>query len=154
LRAIKFAAEYSPAPTDTAIDYRGIHRGVNEAAKNRVDDLKEDYPWVPPALKRLNSLLVPCEPDEMLGRWLNPSIIDELRAVTPASKTPEWLAETSKDDVSSQLLSLLSAMETVGVIELRKTTGKVDVPDIFRLPDDIRRRGGVTPQQRRKARLG
>jgi hypothetical protein len=152
LRAIKFAAEHPPAPTETAIDYRGIYRGVNEAAKNRVDDLKEDYPWVPPALKRLKGLLVPCDPGEMLDRWRQ-NLFDELRVVTPKSKAPEWLTMSNKDE-QAQLDELLQAMATVGVIEVRETTGTVDVPDIFRLPDDIRRRGGVTPQQRRRARLG
>ncbi len=153
LRAIKFAADNSPSPTETAIDYKGIHQGVNEAAKNRADDLKEDYPWVPPALKRLNGLLVPCAPNVMLERWSNPSIIDELRIVTPKSKMPEWLAASDRNELN-QLEGLLKAMTTVGVIEWRPTTQKIDVPDIFRLPDDIRRRGGVTPQQRRKVRPG
>jgi len=153
LRALKFAADNSPSPIETAIDYRGIHQGVNEAAKNRVEDLKEDYPWVPPALKKLTGLLVPCEVEQMLTRWREPAFIDNLRSITPPSKTPEWLAQTNPDR-PNLLLDLMAAMATVGVIELRLTTKKVDVPDIFRLPDDIRRMGGVTPQQRRKVRLG
>ncbi len=153
LRALKFAADNSPSPTETAIDYRGIHQGVNEAAKNRVEDLKEDYPWVPPALKRLKGLLVPCEMEQMLMRWRDPAFINDLRIISPPSKTPEWLAQ-SNPNLPILLVALMTAMETVGVIEWRPTTQKVDVPDIFRLPDDIRRMGGVTPQQRRKARLG
>jgi hypothetical protein len=152
LRALRYAAEYSPSPSDTVIDYRGIHEGVREAARNRVDDLKEDYPWVPPALERLRGLSVPTEPSEMLNYWRNPSVIEQLIRNTPNDKQPAWLANPD-DLVDVQLEQLLEAMSTVGVIERRVSTGKVDVPDIFRLPYDIRRRGGVTPQQRRKARL-
>ena len=153
LRAIKFAAERQPAPTDTAIDYRGIYHGVNKAAENRVDDLKEDYPWVPPALEQLKGLLVPCDPEEMMARWRDPSVLQRLRNATPPSKMPGWLSEAD-DDMNAAPGHLLAAMATIGVVERRETTGKVDVPDIFRLPDDIRRKGGVTPQQRRTARLG
>jgi len=154
LRAIKYAADHQPSPNDTVIDYKGIHAGVDYAAKNRVDDLKEDYPWVPPALHRLTGLSVPCDPHQLIERWHTPSsILSELKEATPGDKMPEWLASSRPDELAAHW-ALLSAMATVGVIEVRRSTSKVDIPDIFRLPDDIRRRGGVTPQQRRNARLG
>ncbi len=153
LRAIRHAADHQPSPKDTVIDYKGIHAGVNYAAQNRVEDLKEDYPWVPPALLRLSGLSVPCEPDQLIEKWRNPSILSDLKKITPPDKMPEWLASSQTND-DKAFEDLLIAMATVGIIEIRKTTNKVDVPDIFRLPDDIRRRGGVTPQQRRTAKLG
>lgn len=59
LRALRFAAHNPPTPLDTAIDHLGIHQGVREASTNRIDDLKEDYPWVPLALDSLRGLVVP-----------------------------------------------------------------------------------------------
>ena len=153
LLALKRAADHGPAPTDTVIDYKGIHAGVDAAARNRVEDLKEDYPWIPPALRRLSGLSVPCDPQQLIEKWQNPSILPELKEMTPADKMPEWLESSHADDPST-FRALLRAMAAVGVIEERRSTSKVDIPDIFRLPDDIRRHGGVTPQQRRKARLG
>jgi hypothetical protein len=153
LRAITFAAGFTPAPEVTAIDRKGIHEGVNEAAKNRVDDLKEDYPWVPPVLQKLSGLLVPCATHEIVERLRDSSIFDDLRRTVPDAKKPEWLT-IEMPSIEATVASLLVNMYTIGVVDIRKTTNKIDIPDIFRLPDDIRRRGGVTPQQRRKARIG
>lgn len=152
LIALRSAAETDPPPRDTAIDFHGIKEGVRQASGNRVMDLKEDYPWVHPALHALKRLLVPCDPADMMDRWREAKIIATLRSETPKEKTPAWLAEAHGDDERS-LEALLTAMADIGVIEERRTTGKVDVPDIFRLPADIRRKGGVTPQQRRLVRM-
>ena len=74
------------------------------------------------------------------------------RIVQPA-KAPAWLTPKARP-IEEPAVALLDNMYTIGVIDIRKTTNKIDIPDIFRLPYDIRRRGGVTPQQRRKARIG
>lgn len=152
LRALRYAAAHSPQPDRTAIDHHGIAEGVRQASANRVDDLKEDYPWIPPALLALKRLLVPCDPAEMFQLWREGKTLDRLKEHTSSDKTPAWLAAASDGDNGS-LERLLSAMVDVGVVERRLTTGKVDVPDIFRLPADIRRKGGVTPQQRRQVRV-
>lgn len=152
LTAIMTAANFEPCPESTAIDQHGINEGVRKASENRVDDLKEDYPWAPPALLALARLLVPCNPQEMIDRWQAKGIFSILKEKTPIEKTPAWLADASSNEVRP-LEDLLSAMADIGVIEERRTTGKVDVPDIFRLPADIRRKGGVTPQQRKHARI-
>ncbi|HRJ61258.1 MAG TPA: hypothetical protein PKZ97_00055 [Azospirillaceae bacterium] len=151
LRALKFAAEHTPAPNDKAIDHLGIHEGVREASKNRVDDLKEDYPWVPPALDALRGLLVPCLPEEILEKWsCAHGLIAELRKVD-GQKKPSWLEEGNDNEKLHK--NLMTAMVDIGVFENRITTGKIDVPDIFRLPYNIKRKGGVTQQQRRKVRV-
>lgn len=153
LRALKFAAEHSPAPVDKAIDHFGIHEGVRRASENRVDDLQEDYPWVPPTLHALRGLLVPCLPEEMIAKWQETGdLMRQLRMQVPGVKQPAWLATTT-DDGQAPYEALLGSMADIGVIEIRRTTGKVDVPDIFRLPAGIKRKGGITQQQRRKARV-
>jgi len=153
LRALRFAADHEPLPDTTAINHHGLHDGVRKASANRVDDLKEDYPWVQGAFEALKGLLVPCTPAEVIERWRRSEIISKLERETPRAKTPAWLAEPrTREDDTKALEELLSAMAEIGVIERRQTTGKIDVPDIFRLPFDIRRKGGVTPQQRRQVR--
>lgn len=148
LRALKYAALHDPEPAKTAIDHNGIREGVRQASKNRVDDLKEDYPWVPSALSALDGLLVPCLPADMEQLWRQNGVISAMKQATPRDKMPAWLAAATND----ASLSLLAALVSIGVVERRVTTGKIDVPDIFRLPANIRRKGGVTPQQRRQIR--
>ena len=131
LRALYFAAGHQPVPPDNAIDHLGIHEGVRRASENRVDDLKEDYPWVPQKLYALRGLLVPCLPEEMIAKWESATL----------------------PDTEMDYPSVLESMADIGVIEIRRTTGKVDVPDIFRLPAGIKRKGGITQQQRRKVRV-
>ncbi len=153
LRALKFAAENSPSPGDKAIDHLGIHEGVRRASQNRVDDLKEDYPWVPPTLDALRGLLVPCLPDEMIAKWRGGGdLMQQLRNDVPSVKQPAWLALVN-DEPQSSYKGLLESLADIGVIEIRNSTGKVDVPDIFRLPAGIKRKGGITQQQRRKVRM-
>ena len=55
-------------------------------------------------------------------------------------------------DNSENYRLLIKAMAQIGVVEQRITTGKVNIPDIFRLGANLKRRGGVTPQQRQKIR--
>lgn len=152
VRAIKFAAENEPAPAQTAIDHLGIHEGVRKASENRIDDLKEDYPWIPLALESLRTLLVPCLPEEMIGKWKeNGQLIDQLKRNLPPAKQPSWLRDSQARN-NNRYQALLEAMADVGVIEIRLSTGKVDVPDIFRLKAGIKRKGGITQQQRRRSR--
>jgi hypothetical protein len=153
LMALKFAAENTPAPNDKAIDHFGIQEGVRKASVNRIDDLKWDYPWVPPALYALKGLLVPCLPEEMIGKWQGTQdLMRQLRAEVPSGEQPEWLA--ASDEVGLTFYKALQeSMADIGVMEIRRTTGKVDVPDIFRIPAGIKRKGGITQQQRRKARM-
>ncbi|MFM7204196.1 MAG: hypothetical protein ACKO6N_25730 [Myxococcota bacterium] len=148
LRALKYAAEARPEPVEQAIDKNGIHEGVRHASRNRVEDLQEDYPWVPPALDALRGLLVPCLPGEMLDQWEHADqLMERLRNKTPEAKRPPWLL-SSDLRARSAFEALLKFMGDIGVIEIRQTTGKVDVPDIFRLPAGIKRKGGITQQQR------
>jgi hypothetical protein len=147
---LHYAAEQRPAPSETAIDHLGIKEGVRRASQNRIYDLEEDYPWVPPTLECLKGQKVPCPPQEMMMKWNGEELRDDLQRNIADAKKPDWMTDASMDD-HGFYESLLDAMVSIGVIERRVTTGKVDVPDIFRLPGGILRKGGVTPQQRRRA---
>ena len=51
--AIGKAAESVARNTATPIDYRGIHEGVRAASRTRVDELREDHPWITTVLNDL-----------------------------------------------------------------------------------------------------
>lgn len=83
-------------------------------------------------------------------RWQDHALWKDLKERVPASQQPGWLRSPAPLAEASQ--KLLASMEAIAVIEHRRATGKVEVPDIFRLPNTIKRKGGITPQQRRQVR--
>ncbi len=152
LHVIKTAAEHSVTlPPSTAIDFQGIQEGVRRASSSRLAELEEDYPWVSSALEPLRGLLVPCLQDEILDRWVAGGTADALSNNFHGSRAPidlvfaQLFAKTRKEGT----LALLKALREIGVMEIR-SNGKINVPDIFRVNAGILRKGGVTPQQRRR----
>lgn len=147
MRALTCAASHLPAPTETVIDPLGIREGVRDASAHRIDDLSEDHPWVRLVLTALSSLLVPCPPEELTGLIKVSGRLPEiLHTLSPEAPQPDDLRE------ATQLEQLLKQLTILGLIERRETSGMVDVPDIFRIQAGIRRKGGITPQQRRLVR--
>lgn len=152
LHALRGAALHVPAPGDRAIDYLGIQDGVRNASEQRLRELEEDYPWVSKALEPLRGLQVPSEPEAILGRWREGRTLKTLREIRErhgSVKAPLGIDLEAPPDVGRSLEVLLDNLRAIGVMELR-TTGKIDIPDIFRVKAGILRKGGVTPQQRRR----
>lgn len=151
LRALRYSADRPNTPIHRVIDHLDLHEGVRRASENRVEDLKEDYPWVQPALIALQGLSVPCTPEEMIEKWR--SSAEFVASINKLSKgqLPSGLEHFGADNSENYRL-LIKAMAQIGVVEQRITTGKVNIPDIFRLGANLKRRGGVTPQQRQKIR--
>ena len=149
LHALRVAAHHTPAPTASAIDYSGIQAGVRKASKQRLTELQEDYPWVSWALAPLRRLLVPSDPDAIFRRWVEANVIGELKNSQGGAKGPLGVDLEGQPDDRHSLEKLRENLEAIGVMELR-ANGKVDIPDIFRVQAGILRKGGVTPQQRRR----
>ncbi|MCB4802631.1 hypothetical protein QO001_002183 [Methylobacterium brachiatum] len=148
LRVIKTAADLGNNRR-TAIDYLGIQQGVRQASENRLTELSEDYPWVQEALAPLSGLLVPADPDEIVGRWIGSDVIPRILDRYSGMSAPLDLAlSTGDQEPEIACYSLLNLLSEIGVFEER-INGKVNVPDIFRVNAGIRRRGGITPEQRR-----
>ena len=152
LKVMKTAAEWnSPPPESTAIDFNGIQEGVRQASGTRLAELEEDYPWVSTALEPLRGLLVPCLPDEIAVRWKKAETSKEITSNFSGASAPIDLVVAhmiGDNDSATMLIKLLSE---IGVVEERDN-GKINVPDIFRVKAGILRKGGVTPQQRRRLR--
>ena len=122
-----------------ALHYDSIKRGVQEASKIRVNELREDYPWVDQVLKPLVGMVVPCEFEEIADRWSSEGVMERLESDTENDvvKLPPRHIERGSDGVRSDL-------ESLGVF-LRLLDGRVNIPDVFRVGYGLGRSGGVRP---------
>ena len=110
-----------------AIHYRSLHAGVREASRIRVGEIAE-HPWIQPLMAALaGSVGVPFAFADAALQW----------DVTGALNNS---AVESAEIVSSDLALL--RLTQLGVWREMKT-GRIDVPDIYRLGFNLSRRGGV-----------
>ena len=122
-----------------ALHYESIKRGVQEASKIRVSEIREDYPWMDQVLTPLDRMVVPCPFDEIAERWRSEGVLDRLteEAGQDEVKLPPRHVEQGPDGVRMDL-------ESLGVF-LRLRDGRVNIPDVFRVGYGLGRRGGVRP---------
>jgi hypothetical protein len=138
LTAWRSAAEHVPAPTDKAVDHLGLIEGVRRASSARLAELREDYPWIDRALEPLRRQFVPMSQDELFALWNDANVVKKI------------IAETTRDGVLAPIdlfiepsaSALLKTMTRIAVMDER-ASGKINVPDIFRVEAEILRRGGV-----------
>ena len=128
-----------------ALHYDSIKRGVQEASKIRVSELREDYPWVDQVLSPLAGMVVPCAFDEIAVRWSGAGVLDRLTKDAEQSevKLPPRHIDRGPAGVRSDL-------ESLGVF-LRLLDGRVNIPDVFRVGYGLGRKGGVRPATRTRA---
>lgn len=131
LMALRRAAEDTKdmnAGCQYAVDYKYLHSGVRRASAVRVDEITE-HPWVLPLMNPLRgALLIPFEFEQvqqiwMANRTLDNDIVKLAQLVTP--------------DLARQALVQLGIFRPM-------RTGRIDVPDIYRLGFGLRRKGGVS----------
>ena len=122
-----------------ALHYDSIKRGVQEASKIRVSELREDYPWADRVLTPLAGMVVPCAFDEITERWRDGEVLDRLTedAAQDEVKLPPRHLDQGPDGVRRDL-------ESLGVF-LRLRDGRVHIPDVFRVDYGLGRKGGVRP---------
>jgi hypothetical protein len=148
LKVMKVAAEENVQQV-TPIDFHGIQEGVRRASEDRLLQLEEDYPWVSEALKPLKGLLVPCELVEISARWGVDNTVRHIITTYSGSSAPIDLVIAKTFGEKEESATLAKLLGEIGVFEQR-SNGKINVPDIFRVDAGIRRKGGVTPQQRKR----
>jgi hypothetical protein len=147
--AMRVASDKIPETSqDLAIDFKRIHEGVREASEHRHRELGEDYPWIYEALRPLHGMMVPIDRRAIYDRWraedTPKKILDKYRD----TKAPVEVLAAGMDR-KSQISALENALQHVGVMEER-TDNRINIPDIFRISAGIKRKGGITPQQRRR----
>lgn len=146
LIALRKAAQQVKDDVSNVLDHHAIRDGVREASSVRVDQLKEDYPWILAVLSPLAELEVPCPRSKFIECWRNAGTIATLEGLTQNQHQlgPVELA----DHPPKPAEALLSALQNIGVVEQRKD-GKINVPDIFRVAARLKRRGGMRPPSKR-----
>jgi len=139
LAAIRQAAEDSLErypQHDYALHYESIKRGIQKASEIRVQEMAEDYPWVPDVLSALSGMNVPVEFDAVKEKWqeqfpTGPQNINSARL-------PAQHVDRGWDGVREDL-------QRLGLLETRKD-GRIDMPDLYRVGFGLGRRGGVKPR--------
>lgn len=119
-----------------ALHYESIKRGIQKASEIRVNEVAEDYPWVPEVLSVLRGMNVPCTYEDILLRWQErfPNGPQDIHS----QRLPAQHASRGWDGIREDLLRL-------GLIEPKKD-GRIDMPDLYRVGFGLGRKGGVKPR--------
>ncbi len=126
---------------DHALHYESVKRGVQEASKVRVGELREDYPWVQGVLGPLSGKVVPCEFGDIEETWGEAGVLDRL-----SGRIEQGDVRLAPRNVDRGAPGIRQDLESLGVFR-RLDDGRVDVPDVFRVGYGLGRRGGVRPVQ-------
>ncbi|MGP9846316.1 hypothetical protein [Brachybacterium sp. 107] len=146
LRAVRSAAEdsvnrYADSTFAYALHYESIKRGIGDASRGRVDELREDYPWVDPVASSLAGSTVPLDEQAVIDVLVAAHPTGPKNAVNDASKD-SLPPEHMEDGWGGIILDLVR----IGVLTHRKD-GRIDMPDIYRIGYEVKRKGGVAPQR-------
>jgi hypothetical protein len=110
---------------DRLLTPASLEEGVRAASLQRVEELAEDFPWVQEVDRRLKGLLVPAAEGEVISRLKRCEL----------SPPQKGLRSTDPRSMLDQLVAL-------GVF-LRDPDGRCNVPDLYRVAMDMKRRGGI-----------
>ena len=124
---------------DHALHYDSVKRGVQEASRIRVRELREDYPWVDRVLVPLEGIVVPCEFGEIERIWGTNGALDNL-----SDQIGQNDVKLPPRNIGRGAVGVREDLESLGVFR-RLKDGRVDVPDVFRVGYGLGRRGGVRP---------
>jgi hypothetical protein len=121
---------------DYALHFESIKRGIQKASEIRVQEMAEDYPWVPDILSALSGMNVPVEFESVKKKWEEkfPAGAQSISS----TRLPAQHVERGWDGVSDDLRRL-------GLLETKKD-GRIDMPDLYRVGFGLGRRGGVKPR--------
>ena len=142
LEALRSAADHTAnlyPNHEYALHYDGIKKGVQEASRIRVNEIKEDYPWVHDVLEPLGGMMVPCQFEEISDRWIESCVLGKLDETIRKSKVklPPLHIEEGADGIGRDL-------ESLGIFK-RLLGNRINIPDIFRVGYGLGRKGGVKP---------
>ncbi|MBW4092988.1 MAG: hypothetical protein HIU82_18090 [Proteobacteria bacterium] len=148
LLAMRGAAQ-SARSTEFVLDRSGIEDGVRRASKVRVDELSEDYRWMGTVLEALKGLTVPIEKMQLISRWQERDTLATLRTLAEHEAQdhrfipPEGVLDARNDELAYR--SLTDVMVRLRIF-LELADDRINIPDLFRLRADIKRRGGMKPR--------
>jgi hypothetical protein len=129
---------------DTVLDVQGIQEGVRKASEVRLNELKEDYGWIPRVLEPLKGASVPIEAAELVERWRDADTLRIIRDEALADKSGRYLLpiEMVTGTVDEDPSILIEALTRLSIM-LTRADGRRDLPDLFRVAADMKRKGGI-----------
>ncbi len=139
LAAIQQAAEDSRERYphhELALHYESIKRGIQKASEIRVQEMAEDYPWVPTILSTLKGMNVPATIEMVQRQWETAFPDGPKKGLAPG--LPAQHAEGGWDGLRQDL-------ERLGLMETKRD-GRIDMPDLYRVGFGMGRKGGVKPR--------
>lgn len=119
-----------------ALHYESIKRGIQKASEIRVQEMAEDYPWVPEILSRLKGMNVPADWSLITERWGHS--FPEGPGSIPADRLPAQHVDRGWDGLREDL-------QRLGLMETKKDF-RIDMPDLYRVGFGLGRKGGVKPR--------
>ncbi|HEX8436559.1 hypothetical protein [Archangium sp.] len=134
------AAKYGAAPPDRVITPDGVRHGLRAASKTRVDQLHQEFPWIKGVLAPLAGLLLPQDEDDVFKVWRKARTLQDALADAKKMDYLPPVPENANCDESD----LYVALERIGVM-LRRTDGRLDMPDLFRVAAKLLKKGGTAP---------
>lgn len=142
LRALSKACEFTKDKItghEYALHWDGIKRGVQSASEIRVVEIAEDLPWVVTAMQPLMGQQVPIDEEKIVALWHGSGLERSLRDV--AAQPDEDRIRTGPRD-PADYNEIVAELIELGVMS-RRATGRVDLPDVYRIAFGLGRRGGV-----------
>lgn len=143
LLTFKRAAEYTEdhyPQFPHALHFEAIQHGVAHASQIRIEEIKEDYPWVDPLLQAARGLTVPCDAKELIRSWTSAQL-KEVRNAAKKLPPRRFSVDPTRQGRPEALIADLAELAVVYETE----DGRINIPDIFRVGFGIRRKGGVRP---------
>ena len=138
-QALVHAAEEHPGH-DRALHHQDIRSGQHAGIRQRADHIACTTPWVQEALEPLAGKQVPIEQDTVVGLWALHGLTARLRDQARA-RVGERAAPTGPRYPDSYP-DLVEELIAIGVMK-RRTSGLLDLPDLYRVAHRLGRRGGV-----------
>lgn len=146
LEALRNAAIYrGVSDSRLAVVPKGLQAGIQGASEQRLKQLQEEYGWIDTVIEPLADLNVPCQGSDLFELWEKAQTVEAIH--TPAGGEPDYLEPIELYDATDdKKTALLKALIRIGVAE-RRSDGRINIPDIYRVAAKLRRRGGVKPRR-------
>ncbi|MFD7560480.1 hypothetical protein ACFV9E_39060 [Streptomyces sp. NPDC059835] len=121
-----------------ALHHEDIRRGWQEGVRVRARELDGTLPWVREALAALSGEQVPIEEERVFALWEQAGLLSRLRDRGGCAGASVTTGPRSVDSHPA----LLDELIELG-IATRRTSGLIDLPDLYRFLHGLGRRGGV-----------
>jgi len=138
---IRAAANTPQTVEGQAITAEGIRNGLREASKVRLEQLDTEFKWIKRVLAPLARLQVPCNEPLIIERWRESTTVE---AVMQRASAREFLPPFDLSIEGDHDHKLVVKLVQMGVLS-RRSDGRYDMPDLFRIAARLLRKGGVTP---------